>query len=165
MPDGKQVHFSGDDGHGWRVYVQDLAGAAPRAITPLILVKLPYYEFHTIFPDGKLIFARDTSGKARLYPVAGGETHAIPGWLPEDIWSTWSADGRSAYAYHDEKVSASVYRLDVAAGRRNLVATLGPSDVVGVTSILSVTLTPDGKSYAYSYSRNLSDLFLVEGVR
>jgi eukaryotic-like serine/threonine-protein kinase len=98
-------------------------------------------------------------------PWRGGEAQAIPGWLPEDIWITWSADGRSVYVYHDEKISASVYRLDVATGRRGLVATLGPSDIVGVTSILSVILTPDGKSYAYSYNRNLSDLFLVEGVR
>jgi len=119
-----------------------------------------------ISPDGKLIFARDINGRARLFPLAGGESQAFPGWLPEDIWITWSADGRSAYVYHDEKTSAPVYRLDVAAeGRRSLVATLGPSDAAGVTAFVSVTLTPDGKSYAYSYSRNLSDLFLVEGAR
>jgi serine/threonine protein kinase len=165
LPDGKQVYLVGNDGHGWRSYIQDLEGGAPRAITPLISVKPPYYEFHAISPDGKLIFARDTGGKARLYPVAGGEAQAIPGWMPEDIWITWSADGRSAYMYHDEKTSALVYRLDVLRGRRSLVATLGPSDVVGVTSVVSVTLTPDGKSYAYSYSRNLSDLFLAEGAR
>ena len=27
------------------------------------------------------------------------------------------------------------------------------------------TLTPDGRYYAYSYARTLSDLFLVEGLR
>jgi serine/threonine protein kinase len=116
MPDGKRVYFSGDDGHGWRCYVQDIEGGAPHMITPLISVKRPYFESHMISPDGKLIFARDISGKARLYPLAGGESQAFPGWLPEDIWITWSADGRSAYLYHDEKTSAPVYRLDVAAG-------------------------------------------------
>jgi serine/threonine protein kinase len=165
LPDGKEVYFSGDDGQGWRSYIQDLEGGAPRAITPGISVKLPYYESHRIPPDGKLIFARDMNGKAWLYPLAGGESHAIPGLSPDDIWITWSADGRSAYAYDDQKTFVSIYRLDVATGRRSLVATLGPSDAAGVTSFDSVALTPDGKSYAYSYNRSLSDLFLVEGVR
>jgi hypothetical protein len=99
------------------------------------------------------------------YPVAGGEFQSLPGWLPEDIWITWSADGRSAYIYHDEKTSAAVYRLDVATGKRQLVATLAPGDPAGVSSIYSVRMTPDGKSSAYSFTRDLSDLFLVEGVR
>jgi len=30
---------------------------------------------------------------------------------------------------------------------------------------LNVRMTPDGKSSAYSFHRELSDLFLVEGVR
>jgi Tol biopolymer transport system component len=165
MPDGKGIYFVGDDGHGWRVYVQDLAGGAPRGVTPLISVKPSHFESRLVSPDGKFVFARDLGGKAWLYPLAGGESQAVPGWLPEDIWSTWSADGRSAYLYHDEKISAQVYRLDVATGKRQLVATLAVSDVAGVTAIADVRMAPDGKSYAYSYHRNLSDLFLVEGVR
>jgi hypothetical protein len=163
MPDGKAVCFAGDDGRGWRMYLQDLAGA-PRAVTPAISVKPSHFESHLVSPDGKFVFARDVSGKGGLYPFAGGEFRSPPGWLPEDIWITWSADGRSAYLYHDEKTSAPVYRLDVASGRRQLVATLAPGDPAGVTSVYNVRMTPDGKSSAYSFARELSDLFLVEGV-
>ena len=85
--------------------------------------------------------------------------------MPEDNWIEWSADGRSAYVYHDEKQSAPVYWLDIATGRRQLVATLGPNDPAGVTAVLNVRMTADGKSYAYSFDRELSDLFVVEGVR
>jgi len=105
------------------------------------------------------------SGKAQLYRLAGGESQAVPGWLPQDIWITWSADGRSAYVYDDEKTSARVYRLDVATGKRELVRTLAPNDSAGVTAIINVRMTPDGKSYAYSFNRELSDLFLVDDVR
>jgi eukaryotic-like serine/threonine-protein kinase len=164
MPDGKAVYFGADDGHGWRMYVQDLAGA-PRAITPAISVKPTHFESHLVSPDGKFVFARDLSGKGGLYPIAGGAFQSLSGWLPEDIWITWSADGRSAYVFHDEKISGPVYRLDVATGKRQLIATLAPGDPAGVTSILNVRMTPDGKSSAYSYFRELSDLFLVEGVR
>jgi len=164
MPDGKAVYFAADDGHGWRMYVQDITGT-PRAVTPTISVKPTHFESHLVSPDGKFVFARDLSGKAGLYPIAGGEFQRLPGWLPEDIWITWSGDGRSAYVYHDEKTSGPVYRLDVASGKRQLVTTLAPGDPAGVTSILNVRMTPDGKSSGYSYFREASDLFLVEGVR
>ena len=39
------------------------------------------------------------------------------------------------------------------------------SDPAGVTAVLNVRMTPDGKSYAYSYNLELSDLFIVENVR
>jgi hypothetical protein len=35
----------------------------------------------------------------------------------------------------------------------------------GVTAIIDARMTPDGEAYAYSYNRELSDLFQVEGVR
>jgi hypothetical protein len=165
MPDGKSIYFQSDDGHGWRMYIQDLEGGAPRAVTPLISVESAHFESHLLSPDGKFIFARDLNGKGELYPIAGGEPKAIPGWMPEDIWITWSADGRSAYVYHDEKTSAPVDRLDMATGKRQLVTTLAPSDSAGVTAVINVRMTPDGKTYAYSFDRELSDLFQVEGVR
>jgi len=165
MPDGKAVYFAGDDGQGWRMYIQEIAGSAPHAVTPLISLKRNHFETHIVSSDGKLMFARDVNGKGQLYPIGGGEPRAIPGWLPEDLWVSWSADGRSAYIYDDDKIAAPVYRLDLNTGKRDLVATLAPSDVAGVTAIVNVRMTADGKSYAYSFSRELSDLFLVEGAR
>jgi eukaryotic-like serine/threonine-protein kinase len=164
MPDNKAAYFSNDDGHGWRMYIQDLAGGVARAVTPLISVRTHYFESHVVSPDGKLMFARDATGKGMLYPVAGGAGRPVPGWLAEDIWITWSADGRFAYVYQDDKTSAPVYRVDMATGKRDLVATFAPSDSDGVTAIVSVRMTPDGKTYAYSDTRELSDLFLVSGV-
>jgi hypothetical protein len=147
------------------MYIQDLVGGAPRTITPVISVKPAHFESHLVSPDGKLIFAADVDGKGGLYPVAGGEPKIVSGWLPQDLWITWTADGRSAYVYHDEKTSAPVYKLDLVTGKRELVATLAPSDPAGVTAVSYVRMTPDAKAYAYSYDRELSDLFIVENVR
>jgi eukaryotic-like serine/threonine-protein kinase len=165
MPNSQSIYFAGDDGHGWRMYIQDLTGGAARGVTPLISIKPSHFESHLVSPDGKLIFARDLNEKGGLYPITGGESRTIAGWLPEDIWITWSADGRSAYVYRDSKTSAPVYRLDLTTGNRELIATLAPSDPAGVTAVLNVRMTADGKTYAYSFLRELSDLFLVEGVR
>ncbi len=165
MPDQKAVYFANDDGHGRHMYVQDIAGGTARAVTPVISVRTHYFESHLVSPDGKLMFARDLSGKGVLYPIAGGDSRLLPGWQPEDLWITWSTGGRSAYVYQDDKTSAPVYRIDLATGKRELVTTLAPSDSDGVTSIVSVRMTADGKTYAYSFTRELSDLFIVTGVR
>ncbi len=165
MPDGKSIYFAADDGHGWRMYVQDLVGGMPRTITPVIAGRPSHFETQLASPDGKYNFAPEVHGTGSLYPVAGGERKTVPGWLPQDFWITWSADGRSAYVYHDEKTSAPVYKLDLATGKRELVTTLAPSDPAGVTAIVNVRMTPDGKTYAYSYDLELSDLFIVENVR
>jgi Tol biopolymer transport system component len=165
MPDGKAIYFAGDDGQRWRMYIQEIAGTARHAVTPLISLKRNHFESHIVSSDGKLMFARDVNGRGQLYPIAGGEPRAVPGWSPEDLWINWAADGRSAYVYADDKIAAPVYRLDLNTGKRDLVATLAPSDSSGVTAIVSVRMTADGKAYAYSFSRELSDLFLVEGVR
>ena len=45
-----------------------------------------------------------------------------------------------------------------------MVARLGPSDPAGLVGVVPVRVTPDGKTFAYSYNRSLSDLFLAEGV-
>jgi Tol biopolymer transport system component len=164
MPDGKNVYFVGNLGDGWRVYLHDLAGGTPRSVTPLVTPRQGYSETHLVSPDAKLVFARDANDKAMLYPLDGGEARAIPGWQDDDIWINWTADGKSSYIFHDEKSSAPVYRLDLQTGKRELVTTITVSDPAGVTSIQSVRMTPDGKSYVYSYSREQSDLFVVEGV-
>lgn len=164
-PDGQGIYYAGDDGHGWKMYLQDIPGGTLRSVSPLISVKRNHFEGHILSADGKTFFARDLSERGGLYPIAGGEPRLIPGWLPEDIWVAWAADGRSAYVYHDDKTSAPLYRLNLTTGKRELITTLAPSDVAGVTTIVSVRVTADGKTYGYSFSRELSDLFLVEGVR
>jgi len=45
------------------------------------------------------------------------------------------------------------------------VNTVSVSDPAGVTAVVNMRNTPDGKAYAYSYNRELSDLYLVAGVR
>jgi eukaryotic-like serine/threonine-protein kinase len=165
MPDGKSFYYGADDGHGFRMYLQDLAGGKPRAVTPVITVKSYYFETHLASPDGKFLFVRDTNGKAKLYPVAGGQPQDVAGWMPDDVWITWAKDGREAYVFHDEKTTATVYRLDVTSGKRELVAKLTPADTAGVTSISNVLYTPDGKAYAYSDTQELSELFIVGGVK
>lgn len=40
-----------------------------------------------------------------------------------------------------------------------------PPDKAGVSSIIEFQITPDGKSYVYSYTRLISQLYLVRGLK
>jgi hypothetical protein len=55
--------------------------------------------------------------------------------------------------------------MDRETGRREPWKELMPSDSAGLLAIFGAYFSADGRSYAYTYARNLSDLYLVEGVR
>jgi len=62
-------------------------------------------------------------------------------------------------------VRGRVFRVDPTRGEKEISRELLPSDPEGVTRVDTVDLTPDGQFYAYTYSRQLLDLYLVEGLK
>ena len=165
MPDGNQIYFVGNDGEQWRVYIQDLGGGAPRAVTPAVLPRVGAIESDLVSPDGKYIFARDLIGGGLIYPLAGGGPTGVPGMTPEDIWANWSSDGKSAYVYQNIKVYDLVFRLELGTGERQQIMQVAPQDTAGVNGLVPFRITPDGKAYAYTYNRALSTLFIADGVK
>ena len=99
-----------------------------------------------------------------LYPVAGGEPAPVPGLEPRDGIDQFSADGKYLYVHHSGDAPMKAYRLEIASGKKELLRTIMPSDPAGVWSLAGGP-TPDGESYLISYTRTLSDLYLVEGVK
>ena len=163
MPDGRQIVFAGSaSGQGVRCYIQDIEGGEPRPITP------EGNRFSlgqkAVSPDGEWI-AAEADGPPSLFPVGGGETQRIPGVEPQDNFVAWSADGRSILVSPEWEVPRTVYRVDLSTGKRSFWKTLAPADLVGVISIWSIQISADEQSYCYSYARNISDLYLVEGLR
>ena len=82
-----------------------------------------------------------------------------------DVPIGWSEDGRALYLYREGEGHFQIYRHDLAAGKSTLFKELKPSDLAGIDSMNSVLFTPNGKWYAYSYQRNLSHLFMIDGVK
>jgi hypothetical protein len=58
-----------------------------------------------------------------------------------------------------------IFRLDPATGRRELWKQIMPADHTGVVEIRGFLPTPDGRAYAYSDVRVLSNLYVAEGLR
>ena len=63
------------------------------------------------------------------------------------------------------QIPAQVFRVDVGSGQRTLWRSFEPADSAGIDTIRGVLVSADDKSYVYGYSRTLSDLYLVQGLK
>jgi serine/threonine protein kinase/Tol biopolymer transport system component len=164
LPDSKSIVFAGSEpGHQLRLYVQNIDGGKPRAISPEgIVAALPGFA---VSPDGKSVAAIGPGHKAMLFPVEGGQAREISGVADGEFPLRFSADGRSLYLWKRGDVPARVNRLEIATGKSEPWKDLIPADPSGVERISNVLVTPDGKGYAYCFTRLLSDLFVVEGLK
>jgi serine/threonine protein kinase len=164
LPDSKAFVFGGTEkGHAVRLYLQNLSGGKPRAITPEgVTVALPGFA---VTSDGKSIAAIGPDGKCSLFPVDGGAPRPVPGLQAGEFPLRFSPDDKYLYLWKRGDVPARVTRLEAATGKRDLWKDLMPADPAGVERISNVLLAPDAKSYAYCYARLLSDLFVVEGLK
>jgi hypothetical protein len=123
------------------------------------------YLGHAISPDGRFVAGAGPDSGIRIYAVEGGTPAPIAGLSEGEVPIQWSADGQFLYVYRPLELPTRVFRLELSTGRRELWKQLLPDNLAGVSNMLSVVLTRDGQSYAYSCGQNVSDLYLVEGLR
>jgi eukaryotic-like serine/threonine-protein kinase len=160
LPDGKRFVFSGSEpGHGSRLYVESLDDAKPHPIS------MEGIASSVLSPDGKFVAARGTDQKIYLFPVDGGEPRAVTEAQQGEFPTAWSSDGRSVFLITRGQVPAQVIRVDVATGQRSAWRSFEPADAAGIDTIRGVLVSADNKSYVYGYSRTLSDLYLVQGLK
>jgi Tol biopolymer transport system component len=164
FPDGKRILLgAAQHGRPPRLYVQEIEGGTPRPITP------EGVEIGPVSPDGNSVIGRGPGSAVFLYPVSGGTPRAVPGVEPDDQLIRWDAEGRKVFLARSERPAGlSIYRFDPASGHRELWKKLAPADLTGLDNSSeadSVLLTPDGKVYSYSFMRDLSYLFVVEGLK
>ena len=160
FPDGKRILLNANEvGRPPGLYVLDVASGQPHSITP------EGVEMGPVSPDGNFVAARGPGSTFYLYPVPGGQPRAVPGVEPGEQLLRWDADGKTLFlARWNSPSSISIYRLDPATGRREIWKKLGPTDSSGVVYIGDVLFTPDGKAYSYTYRRDLSYFYVVEGL-
>jgi DNA-binding winged helix-turn-helix (wHTH) protein/Tol biopolymer transport system component len=160
MPDGKQIIFSANRaGHAVQCFAQDIEGGKPRPVTP------EGVTFCLISSDGKLIAGNGLAGGGGwLYPVEGGQPHPIPGLHAGESF-TWTSDPHWMYVYEWNQAPAKVYRLNVLTGQRQFFREIAPPDIAGLHDISHIYFSSDGRAYVYSYTRLLSELYLVKGLQ
>jgi eukaryotic-like serine/threonine-protein kinase len=162
LPDGRRIVFIGSEAnHGRRTWIQDLDGGKARAITPEGVAGA------VLSPDGRFIAARSPDQKAALYPVDGGPPRAIDGVDPNDEILQWSADQRFLYvgANPGPRPTARIDRLEVSTGRRELWKEFTLPDPAGIDDFRAGAITPDGKAFVFIYKQQISDLYVVDGLK
>jgi hypothetical protein len=165
FPDGRRLLlWANEPGRASRLFVQGLEEARPRPITPEGF-GLSFGGGKAISPDGRTILLRGADNRVYLCPSDGSAPpKPLPGAQPEEIAWGWTSDGRSAYVGRIA-MPARIEICDVATGARRLWKEIVPPDPAGVLTIGPIYITPDGKSYVYSYRRQLDELFLVTGLK
>jgi hypothetical protein len=120
-----------------------------------------------VSPDEKLLAGIGLTGGYFLLSTDGGVTRPIRGALPGDDLIQWSADGRFLYVRAPGDSPLEFFRVNLATGRRELWKRIDPADPVGLIGIqpAAVHMTPDGRSYAYSYWKTLTELYLVDNLK
>jgi hypothetical protein len=161
--DSKRLLFEGHEaGHAPRVYVANLDGGQPRPITPegCGLGSYP----HTISPDGKRIAVVTSDGIA-LVSSDGGDPQPVRGSQPGETPIRWAKDANALLIGRRGETSCTVSRLDLSSGAKTAWKTVAPADVAGVVGVSCPRIAADEQHYVFGYTRNLSDLFLVEHLK
>jgi Tol biopolymer transport system component len=161
--DSKRLLIEGHEaGHASRIYVMSLDGGQPRPITPEGYGLGSYA--HVISPDGKRIATVASDGIA-LFSVDGGEPQPVRGSQPGETALRWAKGGNALLVGRRGETSCPVSRLDLETGARTAWKTVAPSDVAGVIGVACPRVAADEEHYVFGYTRNLSDLFLVEHLK
>ena len=160
FPDGKRIMFTGSEaGKDSRTYVQDTGGGLPKPVTPEGTRALAIS-----FEGDNMAVVADQGKEISIMPIDGGPARLIPGTDSHDRPVAWSIDRKSLWVFRRGEVPAPVYLIDIATGKRTLWKMLTPLDATGVYTIGEFSVTPTAHAYAYSYTRLVSQLYLVRGL-
>lgn len=160
FPDSKQIVFVGSEsGQGPRCYAQSIEGGPPRAFTPEGM------DYCCVSPSG-LILAMTEDHRVLLYSsVSSGKPVREFKFAPGEMPSGWTSDGQFLYLSQTQQRPVAITRFDIVSGHRQPWKQIpAPPESIEMKSE-SVVITPDGQSYAYTYSHHASDLYVVQGLR
>jgi eukaryotic-like serine/threonine-protein kinase len=160
LPDGSQVIVSAQEqGRARRLYSLDLESGELQAITPENAAGSWF-----VSPDGALI-AASWEGQITMYPIAGGPALAATHLGTDERLVGWIESGLMVAVDPTGTDLGQIFVEDTASGRRKLWRDIRPLDPAGLMwHGTGLVVSPDGESYAYSWHRALSNLYIVEGL-
>jgi hypothetical protein len=159
FPDGKTVLFNATAaGQQKRAWAVPADGGTPRPVTP------EKYEAFGVSPDGRTLFGWHAGDRKAFVLSIGGEPRFLPGVPPEDSFAGVDAAGTGLFLFQ-HTTPLRIFHYDVASDRHELWKEISVADPAGLRRFNTMVVTPDGKSYAYTFWRSLSHLYVVEGLK
>ena len=156
----KFVFVANAPGRGSRIYLQDVAGGAPKPVSEEGIAAARLF----VSPDSRWIAGVGPDTRVHLYPLGGGAPTDLPASLPADTPAGWTTDGKGLYV-SQVGIPCKLDLIDVATGRRTHIRDLSGSDAGGVTSFGPVRVTPDGRTMTVGVVRVLSTLYQVRDLK
>jgi hypothetical protein len=163
-PDGEQVFVIGSNASATRnLFLGDRTGRSWSRIWDEE-VGLDWDPGPPVAPDGNRLALRRADHSAVILDRASGAVTALAGLASEDEPIQFDLTGRILFVARIVGPSLRIDRLDLGSGKRTPLREVSPSDPTGVMGTSAPVVTPDGEHYAYSLLRQLTDLFVVEGL-
>lgn len=158
--DGRHLLFTGNAaGQPPRTYTYDLSNDRIAAVTA------PGVRASAVSPDGQsAVVVHD--GEARLVSLAGRPDVPLSAVGLNTSVMRWSADGAFIFFQRldAERRTSAILRLHVPSRRLEVWHDLKLPDRTALFFNFA-HISADGKTYAFSFQRDLSTLYLVAGVR
>jgi serine/threonine protein kinase len=160
FPDNQRLLVLGNEtGQPMHLYDVEVDSGTPRRISPVV-VSWPVL----LSNSGQHAAATGPDDRVLLFPVTGGEPREVASCGPGDVPIGWTLDDRALWVYHRTRASVTIDRASIEGSERTRWHTVQPAESSGILDIMPVHITPDGSTYAYSYRRFLSDLYVVTGL-
>ena len=159
------IGFGGKAGDHSQGFVQDVNGGPPRRFTPegADATSTRWWTL-PVSPDGTRVVGADEHARTMIYRVSGGVPEPVQNLKADDIIVQWTPDGRGLLVAHGDGLPWVVERLDLASGQRTPAVTIRAHDPAGLRlSVIGVSR--DAKYWVHTYSRLLSDLYVVDGLK
>jgi Tol biopolymer transport system component len=165
MPDGRHFVVAGArPGERYGLYLVDTTTEIVRQFTSGDMWGEAFRPF-AISPDGSVVAAMNAKQQAQLYPLSGATPTAVNGVEAGEVPITFSPDGTQLYVARPTALPVRVFRITLATGQRELWKEFAALDPAGVYRIAPILMTRDAAAYAYGTLRNLSDVYVVDGLR
>jgi hypothetical protein len=161
LPDGRRVFSVAEDSTGTVAgYIQDIGGGEPTRV----LQRIDFTPTVRPTRDGGYVAV---SPIRKLYSLTGTPAKDVPGIAPEERFSCagFSGDGRQIFVIPIGSQRPTLLGIDLKTGARRTIRTIAPRNPAGVLGANFVRVSGDGKAYAYLLARNLSDIYVAEGLR
>ena len=152
------VVIANEPGRQVRNYLFDATSSKLQPLTPEGIRGL-------VTPDGKFLIVRSNRPSPEIFPVdTGSPIRETKGLQDRDRLIQVTADGTGVFVVNYNGLSAAIYRIHLDNGDRQLVKTLEMRDPTGGFGVTRVLTTPDGQYFAYNTLRQLSELYLLQGL-
>jgi Tol biopolymer transport system component len=159
LPDSQGLLLRTDrEGEGRRLYRRSLTTSA------LDLVSNQDLRLGPISPDGKSAVVESDQGWHLLALDGSGTLRPLAGLTNGDSPLRFDTTGRELFVTRG-RVPTEVRRVEVASGRSTPLYRWGPELAGGVSRLNGLAISADGQAYCYSYMRDISELYVVAGLR